>query len=376
MAAPGYGRSRRSRRPMPVRGAAGTLRTRDPPRRRHGAAAVGGGGMAFCWFTTRRREVGLGYGWLLRGIYAADGRRRRSPAGAGVRRRPGARGGRRSASPSACLRRARRVDRPAQGPACAASGPSTTGARAGRGDDRHRARRRRRPTAASPAPTGPSSRPCSTSCPSPSASSGSSPPPSTPAATRSCRSCARWPAPRSSARSPTPCCSATGTSCSPGLPRRLLNELVDALGWVWPIEVVALLLPTGMISVWTGAVDDGWNGTLGWFWAACAVTTIVLVFVTKAALREREYSAVMAATGPALPGDPHRVRHRPRRPRRARRLTPADATERLCGASSVVACPGPSGVGRSASGWSRSRSSCSTPSAARACRSTSSTSAR
>ena len=83
----------------------------------------------------------------------------------------------------------------------------------------------------------------------------------------------------------------------PGLPRRLLNEIVDALAWVWPIEVAALLLPTGMISVWTGAVDDGWGGTLGWFWAACAVTTIVLIVVTKAALREREYSAVMAATG-------------------------------------------------------------------------------
>ncbi|HZX55294.1 MAG TPA: hypothetical protein VFE86_11470 [Ilumatobacteraceae bacterium] len=83
----------------------------------------------------------------------------------------------------------------------------------------------------------------------------------------------------------------------PGLPRRHLNDLVKALGWVWPVEVVALLLPTGMVSVWTGAVDDGWNGTLGWFWAACAVTTIVLVFVTKAALRERYYSAVMAATG-------------------------------------------------------------------------------
>ena len=27
------------------------------------------GGMFFCWFTTRRREVGLGYGWLLRGTY-------------------------------------------------------------------------------------------------------------------------------------------------------------------------------------------------------------------------------------------------------------------------------------------------------------------
>ncbi len=83
----------------------------------------------------------------------------------------------------------------------------------------------------------------------------------------------------------------------PGLPRRHLNELVQAVGWVWPAEVAALLLPTGMFSVWTGAVDDGWNGTLGWFWAACAVTTIVLVFVTKAALRERYYSAVMAATG-------------------------------------------------------------------------------
>jgi hypothetical protein len=83
----------------------------------------------------------------------------------------------------------------------------------------------------------------------------------------------------------------------PGLPRRHLNELVQAVGWVWPVEVAAMLLPTGMVSVWTGSVDDGWNGTLGWFWAACAVTTIVLVFVTKAALRERYYSAVMAATG-------------------------------------------------------------------------------
>ena len=28
------------------------------------------GGMAFCWFTTRRRVASLGYGWLLRGVYA------------------------------------------------------------------------------------------------------------------------------------------------------------------------------------------------------------------------------------------------------------------------------------------------------------------
>lgn len=83
----------------------------------------------------------------------------------------------------------------------------------------------------------------------------------------------------------------------PGLPRRHLNELVRVVGWVWPVEVIAMLLPTGMVSVWTGAVDDGWNGQLGWFWAVSAVTTIGLIFVTRAALRERYYSAVMAATG-------------------------------------------------------------------------------
>lgn len=83
----------------------------------------------------------------------------------------------------------------------------------------------------------------------------------------------------------------------PGLPRRHLNELVRALGWVWPVEVVAMLLPIGMFAVFSGSIDDGWSGQLGWFWAACAITTIVLVAVTHAALKERSYSAVMAATG-------------------------------------------------------------------------------
>lgn len=83
----------------------------------------------------------------------------------------------------------------------------------------------------------------------------------------------------------------------PGLPRRLLNELVRWLGYVWPFEVVLLLVPTGMFSVFSGRIDDGYGGMLGWFWIACAVTTIVLVYVTRAALRERAYSAVMAATG-------------------------------------------------------------------------------
>lgn len=83
----------------------------------------------------------------------------------------------------------------------------------------------------------------------------------------------------------------------PGLPRRLLNEIVSSLVYLWPFEVAVMLLPTGMVSVIKGTVDDGWNGTLGWMWLACTVATIALVIVTRLALKERYYSAVMAATG-------------------------------------------------------------------------------
>ena len=83
----------------------------------------------------------------------------------------------------------------------------------------------------------------------------------------------------------------------PGLGRAPLLELVRWLAIAWPAEVAAFLWPVGMVSVFTGRVNDGWGGTLGWFWAACAVTTIVLAFVTRKALDERAYSAVMAATG-------------------------------------------------------------------------------
>jgi len=83
----------------------------------------------------------------------------------------------------------------------------------------------------------------------------------------------------------------------PGLARGPLLELVRWTGLLWPFEVVALLLPTGMVSVLTGRIDDGYNGILGWMWVTCAVTTIGLIFVTRAALKERQYSAVMAATG-------------------------------------------------------------------------------
>jgi hypothetical protein len=249
------------------------------------------GGMAFCWFTTRRRQVGLGYGWLLRGIYllmalgafaagvAFGSVPVREVASLGVaagcllglvvsivRRKAGVLGqqsehDRRTARVAAMTG----IDRAATEPDVAPKGPEfppvldlvpvaigIVGLLAAALDAGGNPLVSILRTFAGAAFLG---------------------------AVTDAMLLGHW------------------YLVQPGLPRGLLHELVDALGWVWPIEVVALLLPTGMVSVWTGAVDDGWNGTLGWFWAACAITTIVLVVVTKAALREREYSAVMAATG-------------------------------------------------------------------------------
>ncbi|MBW3611103.1 MAG: hypothetical protein KY438_06190 [Actinobacteria bacterium] len=83
----------------------------------------------------------------------------------------------------------------------------------------------------------------------------------------------------------------------PGLARGPLLEQVRLLAALWPLEVGLLLVPTGMLSVLSGTIDDGYNGLLGWFWLACALGTLVLCGVTWAALKERYYSAVMAATG-------------------------------------------------------------------------------
>ena len=83
----------------------------------------------------------------------------------------------------------------------------------------------------------------------------------------------------------------------PGLARGPLLEQVRLLAALWPVEVGLLLLPPGMLSVLSGTIDDGYNGLLGWFWLACALGTIALCAVTRAALKERYYSAVMAATG-------------------------------------------------------------------------------
>jgi hypothetical protein len=83
----------------------------------------------------------------------------------------------------------------------------------------------------------------------------------------------------------------------PGLRRAPLTQLVLATALVWPVQVAVYLVSPGMLQVLDGSIDDGTNGLLGWIWLACAVATIALVGVTWAALRERYYSAVMSATG-------------------------------------------------------------------------------
>ena len=83
----------------------------------------------------------------------------------------------------------------------------------------------------------------------------------------------------------------------PGLARGPLLEMLRAAAVLWLPETVVMLWPTGMVSVLNGTIDDGYNGLLGWFWVASTAMTIVLVGVARAALRERQYSAVMAATG-------------------------------------------------------------------------------
>ena len=83
----------------------------------------------------------------------------------------------------------------------------------------------------------------------------------------------------------------------PGLVRAPLIELVWLLLALWPLVLAAQLWPTGMTAVISGEINDGSGGLLGWFWIGCVVLTLLLVAATRLALREKQYEAVMAATG-------------------------------------------------------------------------------
>ena len=83
----------------------------------------------------------------------------------------------------------------------------------------------------------------------------------------------------------------------PGLARAPILEQVKWAGILWVPETIVFLIPTGMVSVLNGDIDDAYNGLLGWFWIASVIGTGALIVVCRLALKERQYSAVMAATG-------------------------------------------------------------------------------
>ena len=214
------------------------------------------GGLLFLWVTTRRRLVGVGYGWLLRGVFGAmavgsvllalrfDSESATTAGAAGVavaaaiallvsivRRRAGISGERADAGASSGEgggdEQRPDDDEPDAPPGRVASRAAAPRARVPADARPRRPRRRRRRTR-----RGQHGR----------RGSGCSP------------WLARWSAPPSWAASPTPCSSATGTSCSPVCRRAPIVELIRWCGIIWPIEVVLLLLPPGMVSVLEG--DD------------------------------------------------------------------------------------------------------------------------
>ena len=249
------------------------------------------GGLLFLWVTTRRREVGLGYGWLLRAVYGVLAL---CSAGAGL------------LLEAVPVRDAASIG--VAGAAAAALGVSILRRQAGVAGERARQERKASRVAAMAGKASPAA--------------GAEPAPAVqefPPALDivapliglvglvAAGMAAGGPDALAVARTLAGALFLGAVSdamllghwylVQPGLGRGPLLELNRWLALTWPLEVGLLLWPTGMLSVLNGSVDDGWDGTLGWFWVACAVTTLVLTVVTKAALKERAYSAVMAATG-------------------------------------------------------------------------------
>ena len=83
----------------------------------------------------------------------------------------------------------------------------------------------------------------------------------------------------------------------PGLARGPLLELVKWTGILWLPHVIVFLWPTGMVSVLNGDIDDAYNGLLGCSGWPAPSPRSCWWGSPGPALREREYSAVMAATG-------------------------------------------------------------------------------
>jgi hypothetical protein len=253
------------------------------------------GGLCFCWITTRRREVGLGYGWLLRIVF-------------GVLAVLGLVAGWDDAGTGATIRNA--------GAAVMAVGAGLALAQSGfrraagvRGQREARARRSARVAAMTAPDAGRSADP---------ATDDSAPrefdprldllaPVAGGVALLGAAAAVGGDYPLSLLRLLTGALFLGAVTdamllghwylVQPGLGREPIKELVRWVGALWPLEVAAWLIPTGMVSVLSGTVDDGYGGIVGWMWVVACLTTIGLVVAAWFALKERSYSAVMATTG-------------------------------------------------------------------------------
>lgn len=83
----------------------------------------------------------------------------------------------------------------------------------------------------------------------------------------------------------------------PGTDRAALRELIRWCQRLVVSEIVVWLVPTGMVSVFSGAIDDGYGGLLGWFWIASALTAVGLLVMVGLAAREPHDGAIMTMTG-------------------------------------------------------------------------------
>lgn len=257
------------------------------------------GGLLFTWVTTRRREVGLGYGWLLRGVFAVL-----ALGGAVVL------AAERTSRASAMVTFVAAVATAAI--ALAVLGVSVARRRAGvHGDAARRDRKRSRVSAMLGRVDEPGI--AASAAPTPEGSPEFDPrldlvaPVVGAIGLLAAAQFSGGPVVLAAARLIV---GAAFLGCvtdamllghwylvQPGLPRDAVKQLVRLTALLWPLEVAVMLWPTGMVQVLNGTVDDGWKGLLGWTWLACTVATIALVGLTWAALRERAYAAVMAATG-------------------------------------------------------------------------------
>ena len=246
------------------------------------------GGLLFGWVTTRRREVGAGYGWLLRSLYAA------LAALAGI---VGAAAGFRPVRDVAALAAA------AVALAVLAVAFRRRGAtESAQASDALRRRNRvavmlGRPPAGSDSPEGPGFPPALDLVAPLVALIG----------VVAGGVAAGGPVALSVARAVVGALFFGAVSdamllghwylVQPGLRRAPLVQLVRWSMALWVAETAVLLWPTGIVSILTGSVDDGFGGLLGWYWVMCAVGSAVLLGATEAALRVRRYAAVMAGTG-------------------------------------------------------------------------------